>query len=87
MAPGTGPAFCLYPNALHNCRMESFWDMDLTARYKLNDHMELFGGIKNVFDRGPAVDEADYAAVNYNPTFDEAGIIGRFFSFGVRVSY
>ena len=85
--PGTGEAFCIYPNAPHNCRAESFWDMDLTTRYKLNDHMELFGSIKNVFDRGPPVDPSNYATVNYNPTYTQEGIIGRFFSIGVRVKY
>lgn len=85
--PGVGPAFCLYPNAPNNCRMNSFWDMDLTGRYKLNDNMELFGSIKNVFDRQPPVDPANYAAVNYNPTYAQAGIVGRFFSIGVSVSY
>lgn len=85
--PGVGPAFCLYPNAPNNCRMNSFWDLDLTGRYKLNDNMELFGAIKNVFDRKPPVDPADYAAVNYNPTYAQAGIVGRFFSMGVRISY
>jgi iron complex outermembrane recepter protein len=85
--PGTGEAFCIYPNAPHNCRAESFWDMDLTTRYKLNDHMELFGSIKNFFDRGPPVDPSNYATVNYNPTYTQEGIIGRFFSVGVRVKY
>jgi iron complex outermembrane receptor protein len=87
VGPGTGPNFCLYPDAPHNCRMESFWDMDLTARYKLNDHMELFGAIKNFFDRGPPVDPSNYASVNYNPTYAQEGLIGRFFSIGVRVKY
>jgi iron complex outermembrane receptor protein len=85
--PGTGEYYCIYPNAPHNCRMESFWDMDLTARYKLNDHMELFGSIKNFFDRGPPVDPSNYATVNYNPTYTQEGIVGRFFGLGIRVSY
>jgi len=85
--PGVGPAFCLYPNAPDNCRMPAFWDFDLTGRYKLSDKIEIFGSIKNLFDAGPPVDPADYAAVNYNPTYSQAGIIGRFFGIGVRISY
>ena len=87
VGPGTGPAFCLYPNVPNNWRMNSFRDMDLTGRYKLNDNIELFGDIKNFFDRKPPIDPADYAAVNYNPTYAEPGIVGRFFSVGVRVAH
>jgi outer membrane receptor protein involved in Fe transport len=50
-------------------------------------NVEIFGSIKNLFDAGPSVDPADYAGVNYNPTFAQDGIIGRFFSIGVRVAY
>jgi iron complex outermembrane receptor protein len=78
--------FCLYPLGT-NCRMSSFWDFDLTGRYKINTNVEIFGSIKNLFDAGPPVDPADYAGVNYNPTFAQDGIIGRFFSIGVRVAY
>lgn len=87
----TGPNSTTLPNCLYplgtNCRMNSFWDFDLTGRYKLNANVELFGSIKNLFDAGPPVDPADYAGVNYNPTFAQQGIIGRFFSIGVRVQY
>jgi iron complex outermembrane receptor protein len=87
----TGPnsttfANCLYPLGT-SCRMNSFWDFDLTSRYKLNSNVEIFGSIKNLFDAGPPVDPADYAGVNYNPTYAQEGIIGRFFSIGVRVQY
>ena len=67
--------------------MNSFWDFDLTGRYKINANVELFGSIKNLFDAGPPVNAADYAGINYNPTFAQQGIIGRFFSIGVRVAY
>ena len=78
--------FCLYPLGT-NCRMNSFWDFDLTGRYKINANVELFGSIKNLFDAEPPVNAADYAGINYNPTFAQQGIIGRFFSIGVRVAY
>jgi len=87
----TGPNTTTLPNCLYplgtNCRMSSFWDFDLTGRYKLNANVELFGSIKNLFDAGPPLDPADYAGVNYNPTYAQQGIIGRFFSIGVRVQY
>ncbi|HLY06857.1 MAG TPA: TonB-dependent receptor [Rhizomicrobium sp.] len=87
----TGPNSTTLPNCLYplgtNCRMNSFWDFDLTGRYKLSANVELFGAVKNLFDAGPPLDPADYAGVNYNPTYNQAGIIGRFFSIGVRVQY
>lgn len=87
----TGPNSTTLPNCLYplgtNCRMNSFWDFDLTGRYRINANIELFGSIKNLFDAGPPVDAADYAGVNYNPTYAQDGIIGRFFSIGVRVQY
>ncbi len=84
--PGTTLPSCIYALGT-NCRMNSFWDFDLTGRYKLNANLEIFGSIKNLFDAKPPVDAANYAGVNYNPTFAQAGIIGRFFSIGVRVAY
>ncbi|HEX3431468.1 MAG TPA: TonB-dependent receptor [Rhizomicrobium sp.] len=78
--------FCLYPLG-NNCRMSSFWDFDLTGRYKIDSNIEIFGAIKNLFDASPPVNPADYAGINYNPTYAQAGIIGRFFSIGVRVQY
>ena len=67
--------------------MPAFWDFDLTGSYKFTDNIELFGSIRNLFDASPPVDPADYAGINYNPTFSQAGIVGRFFSIGVRVAY
>jgi len=65
------------------CYMDSFWDFDLTGRYHITDQMDVFGSVKNVFDAKPPFDFIDYAGVNYNPTFGQEGIVGRFFSVGV----
>lgn len=66
------------------CRVGSFTDIDLTASYQLTDHFSVSGAILNVADIPPPVDTANYAGVNYNPTYSQAGIIGRFFRFGVH---
>jgi iron complex outermembrane receptor protein len=39
----------------------------------------------NAFDRKAPLDVANYAAVNYNPTYAQDGAIGRFFNLGVKV--
>ncbi len=64
---------------------DPFWDVDLTARYQITDNLQIFGGVKNIADARPPIDPPDYAAVNYNPTYDQAGIVGRFFSVGVTI--
>lgn len=38
-----------------------------------------------MFERKPAFDPINYAAVNDNPTYGQAGIVGRFFNVGVKM--
>jgi iron complex outermembrane receptor protein len=76
------PVNCAYPVTVKGDG-DSFWDFDLTARYQFNDRITLFGGIENLFNSEPPVEPEDYAATNYNPTYHQAGIIGRFFKLGV----
>jgi iron complex outermembrane receptor protein len=64
---------------------DDFWDFDLTGRYQLTDTVQVYAGIKNLFDADPPITPADYAGVNYNPTYNQAGIIGRFYQFGVTL--
>jgi iron complex outermembrane receptor protein len=78
-----GTGCTIYPRIKGDA--SAFYDFDLTGRYTINDHIELFGGIKNVFDQKPPLDPIDYAGINYNPTYAQDGIIGRFFSIGVTL--
>ncbi len=80
----TGPSGANFPA---NCRVPSFTDVDLTAIYHLNDHIDINGAVENVFDRKPPFDPIDYAALNYNPTYAQSGIVGRFFKLGVHVKF
>ena len=68
-----------------NCRVPSFTYVDLNGSYHLTHNIDIFGGIENLFDRGPGFDPIDYAGLNYNPTYQQQGIIGRYFQMGVRV--
>ena len=70
-----------------NCRMPSFTDVDLNGTYHLTDHVVLSAGISNLFDRKPPFDPINYAGINYNPTYAQAGLIGRFFKVGVNVKF
>jgi len=75
------PHACLYNDTY--CHVASFIDMDLTGIYKFNDHLSASLTVANLLDRLPPIDPADYAGQNYNPTYAQAGIVGRFFKIGV----
>jgi iron complex outermembrane recepter protein len=79
------PNTCLYTS--NYCHVASFIDMDLTGIYRINDHLTTSFTIQNLMDRLPPIDPADYAATNYNPTYHQAGIIGRFFKVGVGYKF
>lgn len=68
-----------------NCRMASFTDFDLTGRYDLTDKIAITGSVMNAFDKKAPFDPLNYAALNYNPTYAQNGVVGRFFTVGVRV--
>lgn len=68
-----------------SCRIGSFTYFDLTGSYEINDHIAITGSVENLFDRKAPIDPANYAANNYNPTYDLAGVIGRFYNIGVKV--
>lgn len=73
-------------NLPSNCRLPSFTYFNLTGSYRLNDHVELTASVLNLFDRKAGLDTIDYATgSNYNPTWNQAGAVGRFYTVGVRV--
>nr|WP_277344534.1 TonB-dependent receptor [Oleiagrimonas sp. C23AA] len=75
-------------NIPSNCRLASFTDFDLTGSYRLTEHIELTASVLNLFDRKAPLDTIDYAtASNYNPTWNQPGAIGRFYTLGVRVKF
>jgi iron complex outermembrane receptor protein len=92
------PPTCLYSSESgspfpNGCNVKEFWDFDLTGRYQINSKVELYAYVANVLDAHPPLDPADYAAgadgsgLNYNPTYAQAGAVGRAFKIGVHVKY
>jgi iron complex outermembrane recepter protein len=65
------------------CKLASFTTVDLGARWKFTDKTEIFGSIRNLFDRKPPLDPLTYGAAGYNP-LDYWGAIGRFYTVGLR---
>ncbi len=70
-----------------NCKTGRTINVDLTGRYKINDNFDVFFNVLNVFDAKPQFDPANYAATNYNPTYGQSGIVGRFFKLGVSARF
>lgn len=90
-APDIGPG-CFSTDANGNnfppsCHAPSFTDVDLTGIWHYNEHIDFSAAVENLFDRSPPFDPIDYAATNYNPTYAQAGIAGRFFKVGVHVKF
>jgi len=67
-----------------NCRVASFTDVDLTGSYDITSNWQVSFAVQNALDRLPPFDPPNYAGVNYNPTYSQAGIVGRFFRLGVH---
>ncbi|MBU6403156.1 MAG: TonB-dependent receptor [Proteobacteria bacterium] len=74
-----------------SCTVPSFTYVDLNGSYHITPKIDIYGGIENLFDRGAGLDPIDYAngyngvGANYNPTYQQQGMIGRYFQLGVRV--
>lgn len=85
---GSMPGSCLTVLPL-SCRVGSFTDFDLTGSYAINSHVSVTGSIMNAFNRAAPLDPADYAGAgaNYNPTYAQSGLVGRFYNLGVKVKF
>ncbi len=70
-----------------NCRVASFVDVDLTGAYRFGQNLELNVAVENLLDRKPPFDPIDYAGTNYNPTYAQSGIVGRFWRLGMSYKF
>jgi iron complex outermembrane receptor protein len=73
----------------HFCKTKKFIWVDLVGSFKLNDNVTIYGNVLNLFNAHAPIEPANYAgaAANYNPTWDQAGAIGRAFRLGVNFSF
>ena len=90
-SPVTG---CLYSGADGNpfpagCKIKSFVTVDMNASYKINAKFEIYANVLNLLDALPPINPANYAGggANYNPTYTQSGIVGRFFRVGVHAKF
>jgi iron complex outermembrane recepter protein len=69
------------------CRIGSFITGDLFGKLTLNKSWELTGSILNVTNELPPFDPYTYGGQNYNPSFAQAGAVGRFYNVGIKYRF
>lgn len=91
---GVGATSCadnLYDGSLPDfyCHTKRFIDVDLTGSYKVSDKFTFYVNVLNLFDAKAPLNPANYAGAgaNYNPTWSQQGIIGRFVRFGANFKF
>jgi iron complex outermembrane receptor protein len=84
---GTGSdcSTALYDPAF--CQTRRYVQLDLVGSLKAGNNFTLYMNVINALDAKPPFNPANYAAVNYNPTWSYGGIIGRMFRVGAKVSF
>jgi iron complex outermembrane receptor protein len=89
IGPDAAGDACLYTNndtgepVPANCRVASFVDVDVKGSYDFTDRLRASLVVENVANRLPPLNPANYAAINWNPAYHQAGILGRTFRLGV----
>jgi iron complex outermembrane receptor protein len=69
------------------CRVASFTDVDLSARYDLAKGLAIHASITNLFNREAPLDLETYGGSNYNPSLHQAGAVGRFYNLGFTYAF
>lgn len=84
---GTGYKDCGLDDGSLPCRVKDYITFDLNAQVKVNDNFTFYANVLNLFDRMPPIDTVTYGANAYNPIQGGSGILGRYFSVGVKAKY
>ena len=84
---GTGYKDCGLSPGYTSCHVRSYVTFDLNTNVKVNDNINLYLNVLNLFDTMPAVDPVTYGAFLYNPVQAGDGIYGRMFRGGVKVKF
>ena len=89
--PGCGATFVVDGSpSVSGCRISSFTSVDLIGRWLPTRNLEIYGSVRNLFDRNAPFDPFSAGSVaggvSYNPV-DTAGVLGRFFSLGVKYKF
>ncbi len=83
---GCASTFADGSDAPGGCRISSFTTVDLIGRWVPMKNLEIYGSIRNLFDRIAPLDPLTYGQFSFNP-LDYSGAIGRFYSVGVKYKF
>ncbi|WP_422051187.1 TonB-dependent receptor plug domain-containing protein [Sphingomonas leidyi] len=70
------------------CKVGAQWNADLSASYRVNDNFMIYVNALNFLDIKPKFDpSAAYSIFNYNPSWAQANVVGRYFRVGTRIDF
>jgi iron complex outermembrane receptor protein len=70
------------------CTTGAQWNVDLSFNFKLNSKFALYANILNAFNIAPKFDpSAAYSIFQYNPSWGQPNIVGRYFRVGVKADF
>ncbi|MEO9200401.1 MAG: TonB-dependent receptor [Antricoccus sp.] len=83
---GCASIFADGSDAPGGCRLASFTTVDLVGRWLPIKNLEVYGSVRNIFNRTAPLDPLTYGQVSFNP-LDYAGAIGRYYQAGIRYKF
>ncbi len=70
------------------CKAGATWNLDVGARLKVNDNFTLYMNVLNVLGiKAPFDPSAAYSIYQYNPSWAQANVVGRYFRVGAKVDF
>lgn len=69
------------------CRTKHFLVVDLVGSYKVSDNFTFYANVNNLFGVSAPLNLPNYAGSAYNPTWSQAGVVGRSFRAGARFRF
>jgi iron complex outermembrane receptor protein len=68
------------------CHIGPQWNADLSASFKVNHYLTIYGNVLDFLDIKPKFDPmADYGIFNYNVIWGQPNAVGRFFRIGAKI--
>lgn len=74
-------------DAPSNCKIPAFYTFDLFLKWNADKNLEIYGSIKNLFDKVAPYDPQVYSAFHYNPIYHLSGAIGRTYNVGLKYKF
>jgi len=83
---GCASTFADGSDAPAGCKVASFTTFDLVGRWLPMKDLEIYGSIRNLFNRVAPFDPLTYGQQSFNP-LDYAGAVGRFYTVGLKYRF